>query len=674
LVAGGFSSTVMAALATCELYDVAQGTWSPVAPMSTARSFHRAVVLLSGQVLVAGGMDSSSTPIVSTELYDPSAGQWTTLSSLNEPRVLHSLTLLADGSVLAAGGAAGSDDATAEVYDPSASATPTWAYTAGPMTSPRTVHSATLLHDGRVLIAGGMYINTTVEVSYRSAEIYDPVSGLFAPTASMSDARCTHGALVMAGGGGNYVLVVGGADVEQFSLTLHDSSEVYLVEEGGWILYGSMSLPRMFLQGAIALTPSGAVLVAGGAVPWYPGSSQWQVTNTTDVFACRPGYFGGLCAAFADPATTCKNGGVLRDNFGGNGLCACPAGYTDDYCAVPDCRLVGCAGNGTCDPVVGGACSCVIGWTGDFCTVPQPCTAELCQHDGVCVPGDNACVCTPGYGGVFCQDQLGCFNETDPQAVCIHGTCVIGGEGVYCVCPFGYQGDQCQELSALYAIFPLLPVIIGMTLAVVLFALGKYRYSPDADNRVVFVVLVGVVDLITHIVFLLTAYNEAQVPRTLFGMAMLFVILPMLANLGFAMWFLLQMSRDDGDPHWFAQHHTVVAIVATVAMTNAESVSLLRSRLYNLDMFSAEWPDWALDRIEYFGVVPVFLQDIPQIVIQSLITSRTNDFNSAALASIFMASVSITKEVVSRVFLSRARSIQSDMYGLGGKQQYAMLD
>src|SRR5207247_11403829 len=88
----------------------------------------------------------------SAERYGPGTGNWTPPGSLNVRRWDHTATLLSDGRVLVAGGqSAGSALADAEIYDPS---TGTWTVT-GDLNDARGLHKATLLSDGRVLAVGG---------------------------------------------------------------------------------------------------------------------------------------------------------------------------------------------------------------------------------------------------------------------------------------------------------------------------------------------------------------------------------------------------------------------------------------------------------------------------------------------------------------------------------------
>ena len=76
-------------------------------------------MLLDGRVLVAGGWNASGVALASAELYDPDSGSWTAAGKMDEARARHTATLLPDGRVLMAGGGwNGSPLASAELYDP----------------------------------------------------------------------------------------------------------------------------------------------------------------------------------------------------------------------------------------------------------------------------------------------------------------------------------------------------------------------------------------------------------------------------------------------------------------------------------------------------------------------------------------------------------------------------
>jgi hypothetical protein len=158
--------------------------------MLTAREGHTATLLPNKKVLIVGGasqfLPTGQVALSSAELFDPSTGNFSATGSMDFQRSAHTATLLPDGRVLIAGGYSGDlsqpfsgTALTAELYDPS-----TGTFTpSGQMAVPRYGHSATLLNSGKVLIAGGEVVGGYTQ---STAELYDPVTGLFTLTGSMT--------------------------------------------------------------------------------------------------------------------------------------------------------------------------------------------------------------------------------------------------------------------------------------------------------------------------------------------------------------------------------------------------------------------------------------------------------------------------------------------------------
>lgn len=278
----------------------ASGTWGATSAMVSARVWHTATLLPSGQVLVTGGSSVSSSALAGAELYDPHTGMWTATGNMTVGRFQHTATLLPNGQVLIAGGCC--YQASAELYNP---ATGTFTAT-GAMSTARVEQSATLLPNGTVLIAGGY--NPSSYHGLASAELYTPATGLFTPTGAMTTARYGHTATLLANGN---VLVVGGNNGRTATAELYDPGS------GTWTATGAPGVPRRYHTAT--LLRSGAVLIAGGTscVPCPSLASAALYNPATGTFTAT----GALSAGRqAHTATLLRTGQVLL--AGGTGATA----------------------------------------------------------------------------------------------------------------------------------------------------------------------------------------------------------------------------------------------------------------------------------------------------------------------------------------------------------------
>lgn len=215
------------------------GMFVPTGDMTRARAGHSATLLLDGTVLIAGGDGPLGGGVPAgrgAELYDPATGTFAPTGNMLEPRYCASATLLPNGKVLIAGGTL---DTSAELYDPSTRQfSPT-----GPMGTQHPWVLATLLGNGKVLVAGDV-----------DAELYDPATGRFAPAGPY--AASSHGstATLLADG---KVLFVG-----------DDPAQLYDPVNNSFSVTGSLSsagLPGGVDQQTATLLNDGIVLLTGGS-------------------------------------------------------------------------------------------------------------------------------------------------------------------------------------------------------------------------------------------------------------------------------------------------------------------------------------------------------------------------------------------------------------------------
>lgn len=274
LVAGGRNLTSVTgqpgdALDSAELYDSGANSWIATGSMNVKRFLHEATLLTNGKVLVAGGFDDTFAGTLSADLYDPDAETWTSTGAMGVARIRFTATLLPNGKVLVAGGIDPSDStftgfASAELYDPT---TGVWAPT-GSMTVKHWRHTATLLPNGKVLVAGGYSIGYTTAIN--TAELYDPATGTWTATSTMNEPHTVHFATLLPNG---KVLLAGGP----FTAI---GSELYDPATGFWSAAGPMNSvgapPAMLL-------PSGKVLALGASGSteiFNPDTNTWAVTGS----------------------------------------------------------------------------------------------------------------------------------------------------------------------------------------------------------------------------------------------------------------------------------------------------------------------------------------------------------------------------------------------------------
>jgi uncharacterized protein (TIGR03437 family) len=252
--------------------------------------------LLSGTTLMLKPMSRATAQGI-----EPS---WSLTGSLFRARTGHTATLLANGQVLVAGGYndAGPPLNSEELYDP---ATGTWK-SAGHLNATRFDHTATLLPNGKVLFAGGlnrMSAGSPPGSVLNSAELYDPATGTWSNTGNLNTGRSGHTATLLPNG---KVLVSGGGYYTGSAFNALNSAELYDPATGRWGLAGNLQTARR--NHTATLLPSGQLLVVGVHCCGIPVSESAELYDpVTGTWSSA----GQLNIGNANTATLLPNGKVL---------------------------------------------------------------------------------------------------------------------------------------------------------------------------------------------------------------------------------------------------------------------------------------------------------------------------------------------------------------------------
>lgn len=305
-----------------ELYNPATGTWSSAAGRTPCIG-HTATLLQDGRVLVAG----NPGVFASASVYIPATNSWDSGGSMTVPRSYHSASLLQDGRVLVAGGATaiGGEHSSAEIYNPVTNAwTPT-----GFMFGSRKDHTSTTLADGRVLVVGGRQTFFTTETLLSSAELYNPATGTWSSAGNLNHARRNHTATLLNDG---RVLIAGGTGTTAFTSS---TAEVYDP------LFGFYQVPNMWSprtgHAAAKLLSNGWVLLTGGSDGANPSTSAELFVPLANAFQQIPAQ---MTAARENHTATSLNDGRVLIAGGGSGSFATDTAELYDHSAiVPACTL-----------------------------------------------------------------------------------------------------------------------------------------------------------------------------------------------------------------------------------------------------------------------------------------------------------------------------------------------
>ena len=269
-------------LSDAEIFDETTGAFSPVGTMAAARLGSTATALnnSNGEILIVGGQDNSGNVLDTAEVYDPAAHKFIAVNNtMSDRRMFHTATLLLNGKVLVAGGAtnlSGDTTSSADIYDPASNSFTPATF---PMDHQRAAHTATLFTSGpmagKVLITGGVG-GSSFYFKDSSAEIYDPASQEFILLSSfVNEPRSLHtatlledGSVLLAGGFSGSVAVSGGV-LSGASGLISNSAETFDPNSGDFTCVGGFNTETTRCNQSMSVACAGhtATLLATGPTP-----------------------------------------------------------------------------------------------------------------------------------------------------------------------------------------------------------------------------------------------------------------------------------------------------------------------------------------------------------------------------------------------------------------------
>ena len=485
LVAGGVDGTGIV-LTTTELFDPSTAKWTLAGSMTTKRIGHYVTTLTDGSALAVAGISTTTlADLNDAELFIPSTNKWSKTGSLTETRYDFGGATLTDGRVLVAGGhqaSLGAPTAGAEIYDPKKG---TWSK-AGKLATARSELTLTALSNGLALAAGGAVRDSARAITAysKSVEVYDPTTNTWSSLPDLAQPRYGHTATLLHDG---RVLVAGGA-ADKGPL---GTAELFTLDANGTACKTAASCASGFCVDGVccekacdttcnACAKASTGKADGTCALALAGQDPHGDCKDDGAPSCK---MDGLCdgkgACERYPSTSkctpsaCKTGGDCTSGFCADGICcdaacdgkceACTSAKkgsgTDGTCGPiakgtdpdADCGTLGtgvCKSTGTCD----GSGACVAPTKGKACAAAKCAdrvtlaAAAKCGAQGDCTPDTTDCtpfVCDAK--AVACTTSCSTDADCATGAKCLDGLCAKSENGASCAdaveCSSGFCVD-----------------------------------------------------------------------------------------------------------------------------------------------------------------------------------------------------------------------------------------
>ncbi|RIB14077.1 hypothetical protein C2G38_2248480 [Gigaspora rosea] len=184
--------------------------------------------------------------------------------------------------------------------------------------------------------------------------------------------------------------------------------------------------------------------------------------------------------------------------------------------------------------------------------------------------------------------------------------------------------------------FKLLAAAIVMFLLLIIYYFVRKK-NLEGNNMFIFKIVLIILDFILDILFIVVNGHDVQV---LFAPSILFMVISTFLNFCFTFIILMDEIQSNSEfRNWFVKNVKIVSICTLLSCPDVEALNLLSSQIANLKIFMAPFSEKAEIRIYYGTIINIFIEDIPQFIIQVIYYTRVITYSSIPLFSLIMSSM-----------------------------------
>ncbi|CAJ0639048.1 9132_t:CDS:2 [Entrophospora sp. SA101] len=191
-----------------------------------------------------------------------------------------------------------------------------------------------------------------------------------------------------------------------------------------------------------------------------------------------------------------------------------------------------------------------------------------------------------------------------------------------------------------------LGLFLGLAVLVTLFLIAQRR---ESKGRNIVILQLGLIisDMVMDVVFLI---NNGKQVEVLYIPCVVFITVPIAVNTVLAFTIITNENSREVFYKWFSAHGKVASIFTVLAGADIDALTILQSNLAGFAAFNAPFSNDAITKIFWGACANIFLEDLPQVIVQVLYQQKTVSYDIVPLLTLISSCLNLTINIIGRAY------------------------